>query len=260
MEPPAADNPFKSGRSLLRSPAINQADGFSTPTSGTPLARPLPEVEMEAESEGFTMVKNKKRHRTPPSAKQQEITKKRQLEYEIVANQADRFARMRSTLYIKGVDFDLVNAVKAATKAYENQVNQKCGEAGPITRAQWRLTGESIRLSALTKPQVDKISAITELNGHQVEISRPWCIDRIERADQRKNDESQQGDHLERTQKRGKLGIAFGLPLDIEAEEISQENGAQWARFFPVGQILLITVFLNQYTHQNAIYYYKPLS
>lgn len=89
---------------------------------------------------------------------------------------------MNHTLYVKGVDCGIVKLVKSSAKSCERSLNEQCGQAGPVRASEWRLTGESLRLSALTDDQYDKILHLTDISGHAAVLSRPWCIDRIEKA------------------------------------------------------------------------------
>lgn len=90
---------------------------------------------------------------------------------------------------------------------------------------EWRLTGESLRLSALTDDQYAKILNLTEFAGHAVVVSRPWCLDRVEKATVREAS----GPHLQSvrsatTTNRGRIGTAFGIPLDAADDALREDS------------------------------------
>lgn len=159
-EPPS--NPFKPGHALKRSPEVVKNDEPLVTVTDTPLARPLPDEETDAEAGEFTLVtgqrSGRKRVRTSPNASSDAI-KRRQLELAVATNQVDRFALMKHTLYVKGNECNLVQIVKSSAKAFEQSLNEQCGTAAD------RLTVPS-GVSSLTDQQYLNILNVTEIAGH----------------------------------------------------------------------------------------------
>jgi hypothetical protein len=81
----------------------------------TPLAVPLSDDDIDTDTRPFTLVtgmrSGRKRQRvssgTPPDS-----NKTKQIELAVASNQANRYAQMNQTLYIKGTDCDIVKEIK----------------------------------------------------------------------------------------------------------------------------------------------------
>lgn len=91
-----------------------------------------------------------------------------------------------------------------------------------------------MRLSSLTDAQYATILQLAEIAGKPVTVTRPWCVDRLQKTLDKNAAEAQINMTRDSVSNRDVIGIAFGLPLDAADDEIRSDNNCNWIRSFPI--------------------------
>ena len=132
---------------------------------------------------------------------------------------------MERTVYVKGVNNDFIARLKRNPKPVLNELNT---DYNLNTRLNdWKLTGESLRITNLTPDQKKRILGIKRICNKFVEITESWALTRYNKPDSHQIETER-----ENVQSSGKLVlyIASGVPLEADDEEIKENSMAEKAK------------------------------
>lgn len=131
------------------------------------------------------------------------------------------------TLYVKGVNYNFVTALKRQLNQYQSTIVQICG--GDVDTSKWKLTGESLRLEVRNEQQRSKFLNVTEICGREVTVTEPWSLT-AKRAQVSENRPQQPNTFVDAIVKGLKLGVVYGVPADVTPDDMKALSAAVEAR------------------------------